>query len=182
MLDESREYAGCWGGYIWESRGRRSKRHGASAGGESDQWLTTQGIATQRFSAARGGTREVILVGSAPPAGDRAKAFEELNARISQGATAIFLSPSVFAEDIAPVAWLPASAMGTLGSMNSWLYLMDAWGKAHPLFNGLPTKGLLGYVFYQNLIRDLAFNIDSAPIRGFRRFDVGNAEQAFLLI
>jgi hypothetical protein len=122
-----------------------------------------QGIATQPFSTAQGSAREVILIGAAPPAGDRAKAFDELNARISQGATAIFLSPSVFAENKAPVAWLPASVTGTLGSLNSWLYLMDAWGKEHPIFDGLPTNGLLDYVFYRNLIRDLAFNFDVAP-------------------
>ncbi len=130
---------------------------------ELAQWLTAQGIASQPFSAARGGGQEVILIGAAPPAGDRAKAFEELNARISQGATAIFLSPSVFAGNNAPVAWLPASVKGTIGSLNSWLYLMDAWGKEHPIFDGLPTNGLLDYVFYRNLIRDLAFNFESAP-------------------
>lgn len=127
------------------------------------RWLEAQGIATRPFADAAGADHEVILVGATPPAGDRAESFEALNARIDRGATAIFLSPSVFAEKDHPAAWLPSSAKGSLASLNSWLYLMDAWGKHHPIFEGLPTGGLLDYVYYRELIRDLAFNFEVPP-------------------
>ena len=130
---------------------------------ELAQWLGAHGIVTQPYSATGGGAHDVILVGAAPPAGDHAAAFAELTARIDQGATAIFLSPGVFADAGNPTAWLPPSAKGTLGSLNSWLYLMDAWGKDHPLFEGLPAGGLLDYVYYRELIRDIAFNFEAPP-------------------
>ena len=48
-------------------------------------------------------------------------------------------------------------------SLNSWLYLMDTWGKKHPIFDGLPTGGLLDYVYYREIIRDTAFTFDEPP-------------------
>ena len=130
---------------------------------ELAQWLSAHGIATQPFAADGETNHDVILVGAAPPAGDHATAFKALMDRIETGATAIFLSPDVFAEGGNPVAWLPSGAKGAHTSLGSWLYLMDAWGKDHPIFDGLPSKGLLDYVYYRELIRDTVFAFEQPP-------------------
>ena len=127
------------------------------------QWLHEHDTATRPFGAEDATRHEVILVGDQPPAGDRAAAFAALNQRVEQGATAIFLCPSVFADGANPAAWLPSSAKGALVGLNSWLYLMDAWGKDHPIFDGLPSNGLLDYVYYREIIRDTAFAFDQPP-------------------
>jgi len=127
------------------------------------QWLEEHGVHVHAFSSEDNMVDNVILVGERPPAGDHTTAFAELEKSIEQGATAIFLSPGVFAEGDNPVAWLPAAAKGSLVSLNSWLYLMDAWGKNHPIFDGLPSNGLLDYVFYREIIRDTAFIFDEPP-------------------
>ncbi|MCP4641087.1 MAG: glycoside hydrolase family 2 [bacterium] len=127
------------------------------------QWLEDHGIRARLSSTEGDPVGEVILVGEGTPAGDRAAAFADLSRRVEEGATAIFLSPGVFAEGDNPVAWLPSAAKGSLVSLNSWLYLMDAWGKNHPVFEGLPSNGLLDYVYYREIIRDTAFVFDEPP-------------------
>ncbi|HUT36248.1 MAG TPA: glycoside hydrolase family 2 TIM barrel-domain containing protein [Planctomycetota bacterium] len=123
------------------------------------KWLSDHGIRVAQAAAAA--RREVILVGAKPP-GDAA-AFADLARRIARGSTAIFLCPEVFRKGGNPVGWLPLANKGSLAAMRSWVYLKDEWAKPHPIFDGLPTGGLMDLTFYRDLIPDHVWAGQDAP-------------------
>ncbi len=117
------------------------------------EWLTGHGIKVRAFDPAAPKNQDVILVSNTRPAAmDTGLAFQDLTGRIRQGATAIFLSPSVFQKDDQPTGWLPLDNKGSIAHISSWLYLTDVWAKNHPIFADLPAGGLLDYTFYRELI------------------------------
>jgi hypothetical protein len=117
------------------------------------RWLASPGATT-----APGGP--VLLVGRG---GGSADAWPALAARISAGATAVFLTPDVFREGDVPLRWLPLSPQGSLAPMRGWLYHQDEWAKAHPIFAGLPAGGLLDPLFYRELLPDRVLRGQSEP-------------------
>jgi hypothetical protein len=49
---------------------------------------------------------------------------------------------------------------GSIASITpSWggLYLKDEWTKRHPIFDGLPSGGLMDYTYYREIIPDLVW-------------------------
>jgi len=129
------------------------------AGEDADltKWLSDRGIRCRQFAAAERVEREVILVSQTPPA------FEELWRRVEQGATAVFLTPEVFQKGDQPLGWLPLQNKGSLTKLMGWLYHKDEWAKAHPVFDGLPSGGLMDYVFYREIIPELVFAGQDPP-------------------
>jgi hypothetical protein len=128
------------------------------------EWLAAHQIKTRPFTAAEQKAREVILVGARPPT-DALSAFVALAQHIAQGSTAIFLSPEVFKKGDGPVGkvgWLPLTNKGALTPIRGWLYLKDEWAKRHPIFEGLPSGGLMDYTFYREIIPD-ALWMDQEP-------------------
>jgi hypothetical protein len=121
------------------------------------KWLADRRIFARPFSSPGPKWREVILVSSAPQRPGDAAAFAELARRIARGSTAIFLSPAVFARKDQPAGWVPLVRKGTVAGLPSWLYHKDEWCKRHPIFNGLPSGGLMDYTFYREIIPDGAF-------------------------
>jgi hypothetical protein len=116
-------------------------------------WLAAHGIRTRPFAAQASPAREAILVGARPAPGG-ASAFAELAGRIARGSTVVFLSPEVFARDKDPAGWLPLAKKGAIAGLASWLYHKDEWCKRHPIFDGLPSGGLMDYTFYREIIPD----------------------------
>jgi len=112
------------------------------------QWLTTRGIATRPFGDTPTG-RDAILVGRAPGAD-----FAGLVRRITEGATAVFLCPGVFAQGDQPMALLPLDTKGSLVSVRDWLYQNNDWARPHPIFRDLPT-GVLDYQFYREVLGEV---------------------------
>jgi hypothetical protein len=127
------------------------------------QWLAQHRVRTRPFAPDASGKREVILASSKQAAPGGAAAFRELTKRIASGSAVIFLSPDVFARADQPTAWLPLSKKGTLAKIRGWLYLKDEWAKAHPIFDGLPSGGLMDYTCYRELIPDLVFSGQEPP-------------------
>jgi len=137
------------------------------------RWLADHGIRSRlAFPPYEGGAggggaptvREVILVSNKPAGAGGADEWRELARRIAQGSTAIFLSPEVFAKGDQPLGWLPLIHKGTIGPIPSWLYLKDEWAKNHPIFEGLPSGGLLDYTFYRELIPDAVWSGQDPPV------------------
>jgi len=126
------------------------------------KWLTAHQIKTRPFTAGEQTLREVILVGSRPPA-DAAPAFASLAQHIARGSTAIFLSPEVFKKGDRNVGWLPLTNKGSLSPIPGWLYLNDEWAKRHPIFEGLPAGGLMDYTFYREIIPDFVWHGQEPP-------------------
>ena len=127
------------------------------------QWLAAHGVRTRSFIPGLSAKREVILAAPQPPAPGGAAAFRELAKRVASGSTVVFLSPEVFAHSGQPTAWLPLAKKGTAKPIHGWLYLKDEWSKAHPIFEGLPSGGLMDYTYYRDLIPDLVFSGQEPP-------------------
>ena len=118
------------------------------------QWLTGHGIHSRPFSPAPPAIRELILASGKPAAPGGAEAFGELARRIVRGSSVVFLSPEVFAQGDRPTAWLPLARKGTVSPIRGWLYLKDEWAKRHPIFEGMPSGGLMDYAYYREIIPD----------------------------
>ncbi len=114
-------------------------------------WLATHGIRTRPYVPGESSKREVILVGNG---GGDLPAFQDLARRIATGSTVIFLSPAVFARADQPLGWLPLKTKGTLGILDlaGGYYRGDTFGTGHPIFDGLPGRGILDYTLYRNII------------------------------
>jgi hypothetical protein len=128
-------------------------------------WLAAHQIKTRPFTAGEQKAREVILIGARPP-DDAAPAFVALAQHIARGSTAIFLSAQVFKkgnDDVGNVGWLPLAKKGSLTSIVGWLYLKDEWAKRHPIFEGLPAGGLMGYTAYREIIPDALWTGQEPP-------------------
>ena len=97
-------------------------------------------------------SREVILVGNRPAAGD-AEAFRELARHIARGSSAVFLSPEVFKKGDNRTRLAAAGQQGQPGrSCRIWVYHKDDWAKNHPIFEGLPAGCILDHTFYREIM------------------------------
>jgi hypothetical protein len=123
-------------------------------------WLSQQGIRVRQFAAGRPTVREVILACGRPPAPDTGRAFAELARRIARGSTVVFLQPDTLIDPDAarakpPIAlrWapFPSNAKPSVGAVSTWFFRADFWAKEHPIFDGLPSGGIMNYVFYQDV-------------------------------
>lgn len=121
------------------------------------KWLADHGIRFRTLAPGQPASREVILVSKAPAA------MEELWRRVEGGATAVFLSPDDLKKGDQPLGWLPLANKGTALPIHGWLYLKDEWAKRHPIFDGLPSGGLMDYTFYREIIPDTVLTGQDPP-------------------
>lgn len=128
------------------------------------KWLTEHGVRTKPY-AVTATTRDVILVGAKPPAEASAATFRELVRRIAGGCTAIFLCPEVFAKGDNPTAWAPLREKGTIRGLSecNGYYRPDVFAKKHPIFDGLPSGGIVDYTFYREIIPQIGWTGLTAP-------------------
>jgi hypothetical protein len=116
-------------------------------------WVADRKLKSHKFGTDHQATREVIVVGRRPGGNDPV-AWRQLAAHVARGSTVIFLSPQAFQKGNNPVGWAPLKNKGTLAVSSDWFYPHDPWTKEHPIFDGLPSGGLMDYTFYRNLISD----------------------------
>jgi len=122
------------------------------------KWLAEHHFKTRPFDAEKQSSREVILVGANPPVGkDTLSSYLSLMQHIARGSNAVFLSPEVFGQGKNKVRYLPLKKKGSISNLYSWLYLKDEWAKQHPIFEGLPSGGLMDHQFYREIIPATAF-------------------------
>jgi hypothetical protein len=141
---------------------------------ELQQWLEAHSIRSRPFKP-EATAREVILVTRPPASSSCAEAFRELATSIARGSTAICLSPAVFARGDEKLGWLPLAKKGKLQTSYDWVYLKDEWAKRHPIFDGLPCGGLMDYRIYRNIIPDVVYYGQDAPLEAI----CGGAEVSF---
>ncbi|MBN2296923.1 MAG: hypothetical protein JXM70_31145 [Pirellulales bacterium] len=117
-------------------------------------WLKKHNIPVRPFCNDAPNQREVILVGSKPPAQDTAGSFRQLALRIARGSTAVFITPEVFAKEKQPTAWVPLRSKGSVGQLDvcGGYYRADSFAKRHAIFDGLPAGGIMDYRFYREIL------------------------------
>jgi hypothetical protein len=126
------------------------------------EWLSKNGIKHRPFAASKVASREAILA-LQPPKENTAGAFAELARHVARGSTAVFLSPGTLARGKSPTGWIPLVEKGNYGPTENWVYHKDEWCKEHPIFDGLPSRCLMDYTFYRELIPDNVFFCDEVP-------------------
>jgi hypothetical protein len=129
----------------------------ASDDAELAAWLAAHGVRCRTWTESQPTQDQVILVSQAPAV------FAELWKRVEDGATAVFLLPAALQKGDQPLGWLPLANQGTAAPIHGWLYLKDEWAKRHPVFDGLPSGGLLDYTFYREIIPDLVLTGQDPP-------------------
>jgi hypothetical protein len=128
-----------------------------------ETWLQNRGIRCRRFADPEPQSREVILVGGLSGALGELEAFRDLVRRIVQGGTAIFLTPKAFKRGDNALGFLPLAQKGSLRLTQGWAAGRDDFAKAHPIFDGLPSNGLLDLTFYRDLIPGETYDGQDTP-------------------
>jgi len=128
-----------------------------------ETWLKNRGIRCRRFVDPAAQSREVILVGGLSGAPGGLDAFRELVRRIAQGGAAIFLTPKAFKRGDNALGFLPLAKKGSLRLTQGWAAGRDDFAKAHPIFDGLPSNGLLDLIFYRDLIPGETYDGQETP-------------------
>ena len=127
--------------------------------------LASLGINCLPFTAEARATDGVILAShDIPPTGGKA-ALDALLEKVEDGAQVFFLDPEVFASGSDPTAHLPLAKRGTAANPfdTSCYYAKDEWAKAHPIFSGLPSGGILDFGYYRELLADRLWQGQDTP-------------------
>jgi hypothetical protein len=137
------------------------------------KWLTEHGIKVYDYQPGKSNVRQIILVSNEPYGQGNVKAWQDLARRMAEGSTVVFLSLDVFKKGESQLGWLPLVKKGTMGMISEYtfpqVYLRDEWVKRHPLFDGLPSGGLMDYTFYREIIPDWRYwgqDIPDEPVVG----------------
>ena len=80
--------------------------------------------------------------------------------QIDCGSVAIFIAPSTFSSGKNTTRWLPLAKKGIIAAMDNvgGYYRADRWAKEHPIFNGLPSGGMMDYKYFRNIISQNALS------------------------
>jgi hypothetical protein len=128
------------------------------------EWLDKAGVKHRPFDGKSPQTaRETILVVGSGPLKDAETVYPQLAERMARGSTAIFLTQEPLARGNAPTGWLPLARKGGYGFIMNWLYHKQEWCKAHPVFEGMPSPGVMDYVYYRDLIHSHSFFVETPP-------------------
>lgn len=130
------------------------------------KWLERRGVRCLPFDGRQpSGPKDVILVGDPPCLKDPAtvRLWKNLLARVANGGVAVFLSRlSSSADGENAMGFLP-SAIGRHVEINDWLYHKDCVARPHPIFEGLPSPGVLDWDYYGDLLAHRYFEAREAP-------------------
>lgn len=132
---------------------------------ELQAWCKKHGVQTRPYAAGApaDAPRALILAAGSPPAPGDATAFRELAERIARGSAVVFLTPSTLAKGDQTSAFAPLAKKGELAGLPSMVYHKDEWNKRHPIFDGLPSGGLMDYVVYREVISRTAWVGQDVP-------------------
>jgi len=124
-------------------------------------WLTAHGLRCEPFDKGAPHADKVIMVGI-PKSATEAD-WEELERRMSEGSTVVFLEPQAFEHEDDPVYWLPLANKGKCYKFHDWVYHKECVAKAHPIFAGLQGNGILEWAYYDQVIPEYVFEGQDTP-------------------
>ena len=114
-------------------------------------WLTANKVKALPFNNTNQSKREVILIAGKVP---DSTTMVNIVRKLECGSVAIFLSPSTFRSGNNSTRWLPLVNKGIIESMDhvAGYYRADRWAKSHPIFEGMPSGGMMDYRYFRNVI------------------------------
>ncbi|HWE62823.1 MAG TPA: glycoside hydrolase family 2 TIM barrel-domain containing protein, partial [Chloroflexota bacterium] len=126
-------------------------------------WLAARGLRCRRLTEAAPSAREVLLVGDLAQSQSTADDWRALAARIAQGSIAVFLSPLAFRRGDDPLGWLPLAAKGRCHEFSNWVYHREDIAMPHPIFAGMPARGIMDWDYYGPVIPRYVFEGQETP-------------------
>ncbi len=120
-------------------------------------WLQENKIKINPFNSANQSKRELILI-----VGNAQDSLSMLSIvrHMAVGSVAIFLTPSTLKSGKNTTRWLPLINKGKIETMDhvAGYYRADRWVMNHPVFNGIPSGGMMDYRYYRNIISQNALS------------------------
>lgn len=115
-------------------------------------WLKTHKVKAVPFNNGVSAKRQVIVV-----AGKEAQdsvTMLNIAQQMGRGSVVIFLSPSALKRGNSTTGWLPLVNKGVIEPMDhvAGYYRADRWAKKHPIFEGMPSGGMMDYKYFRNII------------------------------
>lgn len=115
---------------------------------KTEKWLEALGVKCHQFDNRMPSRREIILVGNVSAKGAQLSDWRELALRAARGSVIVFLSQFAFKSGADSVRWLPLEKKGRCYKFDDGLYHKECVARAHPIFEGLPSKGILNWYYY----------------------------------
>ncbi len=128
-----------------------------------ERWLEAQGLECQSFERTGLDRNVVILVGDPSAHTEALDYWIELARCIVRGSSAIFLSPLAFKRGDDPLGWLPLMPKGRCYAFHDWLYHKECVSKAHAVFAGLQSQGIMDWDYYGPVIPHEIFDRQATP-------------------
>lgn len=115
-------------------------------------WLKKHKVKAIPFNNGVSDKRQVIVV-----AGKEAQdsvTMLRIAQHMARGSVVIFLSPSTLKRGNSTTGWLPLVNKGVIEPMDhvAGYYRADRWVKNHPIFEGMPSGGMMDYKYFRNII------------------------------
>jgi hypothetical protein len=126
---------------------------------EAQEWLAKNGVKCVPFTEPK--EREVILVGL--PEEATLADWQALAKAMARGCTVIFLNPQVFKGGEDTRHWLPLENKGKDHKYSDWLYHKECVAKEHPFFEGLQSRGIMDWDYYDQVIPHTVFQELDTP-------------------
>ncbi len=126
-------------------------------------WLQGHGVHCRPFGTQTPAEREVILVGDPGTVLATEDDWRALADQMARGSTVVFLSPQAFRREADTVGWLPLAVKGRCHEYSNWLYHREDVARPHPIFDGLPGRGILDWDYYGPVIPLYVFEGQDTP-------------------
>jgi hypothetical protein len=120
-------------------------------------WLKEYNVTIRPFNENNRSGRQVILItGKAQDS----TTMLSIARQMACGSVVIFLSSSTLKSGKNTTRWLPLVNKGTIEMMDhvAGYYRADRWAKKHPIFDGLPSGGMMDYKYFRNIISNAALS------------------------
>ena len=126
-------------------------------------WLNDHRIKLLPFTNEKNAKRQLILLtGSSPDS----LTMISIIRHIATGSAVVFLSPSTFRSGNNSTRWLPLANKGSIQPMDAvaGYYRADRWAKNHPFFQGMPSGGMMDYMYFRNIMSKDALSQEYAVV------------------
>jgi hypothetical protein len=126
-------------------------------------WLSRHNIKVSTLDKTNQTKRQVIvIVGEAQDE----PTMQSVAQQMMCGSTVVFLSPATFKKGKDKTGWLPLNRKGILAAVDNvgGYYRADRWVKKHPIFDEMPSGGMMDYLYFRNIISEEAISQENTKV------------------